>query len=192
MQRLHLRLLSPKTHHATELQRRQNSPRQTTPLDGASQKSTSPMSANKTNWQTWQTWQTRKNQPFFIHAHFLATKKHPKNPSLPHSLRPTDCHRQRMERGLTRIRRIFTDQEEATYVRCQPPCSAAHSIRVHPPNPRKSASYSSPTNNAPAGSKINHQGTKTPRNTKECRKGGAKNQATKPALTDLSCFSFCP
>ncbi len=144
-----LRLLSPKTRHATELQRRRHSPRPTAspPCRKIQLLPCLPIM----NWRTWQTWQTRKNQPLLIPAHFITAKKHPKNPSLPLLPLTSDCHRQRMERGLTRMRRIFTDQEEATSFRCQPPWSAAHPIRVHPPNPCKSASYSSFFANRAAG-----------------------------------------
>jgi len=57
------------------------------PPTGVSQKPTPPMSANKTSWLTWPTRLTSKNQPFFILANPLDTKKHPKNPSRP---LPTD------------------------------------------------------------------------------------------------------
>ena len=98
-----------------------------------------------------------------------------------------------MERGYTRIWRMFADGEKRLPQQTQAAQTEANtfnhpppSIRVHPPNPCKSASYSSPSHPSRSDGvrRLTTKARRSPRNTKECRKGGAKNQATKPALPD--------
>ena len=98
----------------------------------------------------------------------------------------------RMGHGFSRIERIFADQEKGSLskaIRYGNASRPSPSIRVHPPNPRKSASYSSPTHRlAPPASSIEHLTTVA------CRLSPVATtvaQAASPTPTEKTTSDYC-